>query len=542
MSAAELLKRIEKLTDIGIALSSERDIQSLLEQILLGAKALTNADGGTLYLVNEENQTVAMEIVHTDSLDFAMGGTTGKPIPFAPIPLYDNRGNPNNQMVVTSAVLNDQTINIEDAYDTDAYDFSGTVKFDQSTGYRSTSFLTVPLKNHQGDIIAVLQLLNALDEQSGAIISFSSEAQHLAESLASQAAIALTNRNLINDLKTLLESLIQLIATAIDEKSPYTGGHCRRVPVITMMLADAADQSQDHRLETFKMSEDDRYELEMAAWLHDCGKITTPEAVVDKATKLQTIYDRIETLATRYEVLKRDAEILMLKQQLVAAESGSPLSPAITDTYHATLKQLDDEFTFLESSNTGGEFMAESDQQRVREIAERTWQQAGNTLPLLDRDEIYNLTIAKGTLTEEERSTINNHIVATIRMLESLPFPKHLKNVPEFAGGHHERFDGKGYPRGLTGAQMSVQARIMVIADIFEALTAKDRPYKDGMKLSTSLSILGQMSLEGHIDPDLFQLFIKEKVYLRYAEEYLEPGQFDEIDESQIPGYFAWHN
>jgi HD-GYP domain-containing protein (c-di-GMP phosphodiesterase class II) len=529
----QMLQRIEKLTEIGIALSAERDTERLLENILMGAKALTNADGGTLYSVQEDN-TVKMEIVRTDSLNFAMGGTTGKPIPFEPIHLYDDKGFPNQHMVVTYAVLHDCTVNIPDAYNAEGFDFSGTKQLDANTGYRSTSFLTVPMKDHEGLIIGVLQLLNAQDEKSGAIIPFGETAQRLTESLASQAAIALTNRHLINDLKNLLESLIQLIATAIDEKSPYTGGHCERVPELTMALADAAHNAEDGPFKEFHMSEDDRYELRMAAWLHDCGKITTPEAVVDKSTKLETIYDRIKCVATRFEILHRDAEIAMLKQQLQSNSDAEKL--AAQQQYEQTVAQLDEELAFLQRSNTGGEFMSEADQQRVREIGQRRWQHHGESQPLLSDNEIYNLTIEKGTLTAEEREVINNHIVATIKMLDTLPFPKNLKNVPEFAGGHHEKMDGSGYPKGLTGEQMSMQARIMAIADIFEALTAKDRPYKEGKKLSESLRILGFMKQDNHIDPDLFKLFIQNEIYQQYADTYLSPEQIDTIDKSKIPG------
>jgi HD-GYP domain-containing protein (c-di-GMP phosphodiesterase class II) len=529
-----LLEQIEKLTEIGISLSAEHNTERLLESILLEAKRLTHADGGTLYSVQEDG-TVRMEIMHTDSLNFAMGGTTGKAIPFAPIPLYDAAGQPNHHMVVTHAVLHDRTINIPDAYDADGFDFSGTKSFDASTGYRSTSFLTVPMKDHEGVIIGVLQLLNAQDEESGAIIPFGEAAQKLAESLASQAAIALTNRHLIDDLKNLLESLIRLIATAIDEKSPYTGGHCKRVPELVMALAEAAHRTREEPFRAFRMNEDDRYELRMAAWLHDCGKITTPEAVVDKATKLETIYDRIEVVATRFELLKRDAEIAMLKRHLTCRSEDEQRTAR--EEYEKHLGELDEEFDFLRHSNTGGEFMSAAGQERVRQIGQRRWQQGGQELPLLSADELHNLTIQKGTLTPEEREVINNHIVATIRMLESLPFPKKLRHVPEFAGGHHEKMDGSGYPRGLTGEQMSLQARIMAIADIFEALTAKDRPYKEGKTLSEALHILGLMTEEHHIDPDLFRLFIKQQIYRQYADSHLSPEQIDVVDITSLPGY-----
>lgn len=525
-----LLERIEKLTEIGIALSAENDTQRLLEMILLGAKELTNADGGTLYSVQSDNK-VKMEIIRTDSLDFAMGGTTGKSIPFPPIPLYDAHGKPNLQMVVTNSVLNDQIINIPDAYDAEGFDFSGTKQFDANTGYRSTSFLTMPLKNHEGDIIGVLQLLNARDELNGEIIPFSEEAERLAGSLASQAAISLTNRRLIDEMKRLLESLIQLVATAIDEKSPYTGSHCKRVPVLTMMLADAANRASAGAFKDFSMNEEERYELEIASWLHDCGKLTTPDYVVDKSTKLHTIYDRIETVATRFEVLKRDAKIAMLEKKLVAAENGDNIqAPEMEQDYQETLRQLDTDLQFLRTRNFGSETMSPEDKQKITQISERHWQSDGKNLPLLNADEVYNLSVEKGTLTVEERAIINNHIDATIKMLEALPFPKHLKNVPEFAGGHHEKMDGSGYPRGLKREQMSVQARIMAIADIFEALTAKDRPYKEGKKLSETLRILNRLKEQSHIDPDLFELFVKERIFEKYAREYLDESQIDEVD------------
>jgi HD-GYP domain-containing protein (c-di-GMP phosphodiesterase class II) len=533
----QLLEKLEKLTEIGIALSSERNTQKLLELILLGAKEITYADGGTLYSVQEDN-TVKMEIIRTDSLNFAMGGTTGNKIPFPAIPLFDEDSQPNLHMVVTNAVLLDATINIPDAYNAEGFDFSGTEAFDQQTGYHSQSFLTVPLKNHQNDIIGVLQLLNATDPDSGKVIPFSHEAQRLTESLASEAAIALTNRRLIDDLKALLESLIQLIATAIDEKSPYTGGHCERVPILTMMLAEAANAQETGPFKDFFLDDDDRYELNMAAWLHDCGKITTPEAVVDKATKLQTIFDRINLIEARFEILKRDAQIAALEARLAKTAAGDNSSNSeIEEKLSRQLGRLEDDLKFLRHTNIGGEFMSEGDQDRVLSIGNQTLQIAGQRNNLLDPDEVYNLTIIKGTLTPEEREIINNHIVVTIEMLGTLPFPKRLKNIPEFAGGHHEKMDGSGYPRGLKGSQMSVQARIMAIADIFEALTAKDRPYKEGKKLSEALRILGFMSKDGHIDPLLFKLFIENKLYLKYAQEYLDPEQIDEVDPELIPGY-----
>jgi len=528
---------LEYLNAVGIALSQEKDITRLLESILTAAKNITNADGGTLYRLNDDK--LNFEIVFTESLGIKMGGTSGKPIPFYPIPLHDKDGQPNYTMIAAYAALTHQTVNIADAYTAEGFDFSGTRNFDKKTGYRSTSFLTMPMKNHEGEIIGVLQLLNARDTDTDQVVPFTVEHQRLAESLASQAAIALTNRLLIAQLEALFESLIELINTAIDDKSPYTGGHCKRVPTLTMMLAEAAAQTQEGPLKDFTMTEKDRYELKIAGLLHDCGKITTPVHVVDKATKLQTIFDRIALIDTRFEVLKRDTEIEMLRAQKAAVEVGDEESAARAEAdCLARIRQLEADRDFLRKQNIGGERMSPDDQARVNRIAAYTYRnEQGELAPFLTADERDNLNIPYGTLNPKEREIINHHIEATIKMLEALPWPRHLSNVPEYAGGHHERMDGKGYPRGLTREQMSIQARIMGIADIFEALTAKDRPYKPGKTLSESLEILGKFKLNGHIDPDLFDVFVREKVFLRYAQQFLDPEQIDKVDESKVPGY-----
>jgi len=531
--------RLEQLNAIGASLSAERDINRLLESILAAAKTITRADGGTLYRVTEE-KTLRFEIVRTTSLAYYLGGTTGTPVPFYPIHLIGKDGKPNHGMVAAYAALTGKTVNIPDAYTADGFDFSGTRNFDKKTGYRSKSFLTVPMKNHENEIIGVLQLINASDPSSGEIVPFSPSDQRLAESLASQAAVALTNRMLIIQLEELFESFINLMNTAIDEKSPYTGGHCQRVPQLTMMLAEAVNDMKDGPLAAFSMTDKDRYELKIAGLLHDCGKVTTPVHVVDKATKLESIYDRIHLVDTRFEILKRDAEIELLKEKaLLVAHGALRAEHDAADARHRErIRRYDEDRAFLRACNIGGEAMRESDQERVKAIAKYRWTDiSGHEANFLSEDELKNLTIRAGTLTGDERQIINHHIVATIKMLEALPWPKHLKNVPEYAGGHHERMDGKGYPKGLTREQMSVQARVMGIADIFEALTAKDRPYKKGKTLSESLQILGKMRLGGHVDPDLFDVFVRRKVYRRYAELFLDKEQIDEVDESKIPGY-----
>ncbi|RTL56418.1 MAG: GAF domain-containing protein [Rhodocyclaceae bacterium] len=535
-SIDDLFRRLEQLNEVGAALSKERDINRLLERILVAAKEITHADGGTLYLLTEDRDHLRFEIMRTDSLGIALGGTTGNAIKLPDIPLHDENGRPNSAMVAAYAAIHDETVNIVDAYTEAGFDFSGTRKFDEKTGYCSKSFLTVPMKNHENEIIGVLQLINAMSPKTKEVVPFSHADQRLAESLASQAAIALTNRQLISQLETLFESFISLINLAIDEKSPYTAGHCQRVPELTLMLADAVNATHSGPLADFHMSEKDRYELKIAGMLHDCGKVTTPVHVVDKATKLQTIFDRIHLIDTRFEVLKRDAEIQALRKQLALREKQDAQAEAyIWKDCHEEIRVLEDEREFLRKCNIGGEAMKDEDQQKVRTIGtSHRWRNPDGVLTeFLSSEEIENLSIKAGTLTQKEREIINYHIVATIKMLEQLPWPKHLKNVPEFAGGHHERMDGKGYPKGLTKEQMSVQARAMGIADIFEALTAKDRPYKAPMKVSQAVSILSNFAKGGHVDPDLFQVFIKEKIYLKYAHAFLDPGQVDAVDEHQ---------
>jgi HD-GYP domain-containing protein (c-di-GMP phosphodiesterase class II) len=534
---AALLQQLAELDQVGIALSQEKDVGRLFELIVLAAKRITHADGGTLYRrISSPEDALSFEIVRTESLGIAMGGSSGKPVPYAPLPLRDAEGNENTSMVAAFAALRGRTIAISDAYEEAGFDFSGTQAFDRQTGYRSRSFLTVPMKNQEDEVIGVLQLINRRDPATGDDIGFSPMDARLAESLASQAAVALSNRQLIEQLEVLFEALAEIINGAIDEKSPYTAGHCKRVPELTMLLAEAVQADATGPFAEWHMTDRARYELRIAALLHDCGKITTPVHVVDKATKLETVFDRMDLVETRFEVFKRDAEIAILREDALEA-GNSPTDQE--ERLGEALREIEADRDFLRACNAGAEYMPPADQERVRAIARKyRWRDSqGEEVPGLSDDEVANLTIPAGTLTPEERQIINHHVTVTIRMLEALPWPPYLKNVPEFAGGHHERMDGTGYPRGLTGDQMPIEARIMGIADIFEALTASDRPYKDGKTLSESLHILGKMSLHGHIDPELFTIFVRERVYLKYAREFLPERQIDEIEESSIPGY-----
>ena len=394
---------------------------------------------------------------------------------------------------------------------------------------RSVSDDELIIDEENDEIIGVMQLINARDEDDE-VIPFDKDMQEQIESLASQGAVALTNKKLVGELKTLFEAFIQLIATAIDKKSEYTGGHCSRVPVITMMLADAVAKTTSGKYKDFSMNEEERYELYIAAWLHDCGKVATPPHVVDKGTKLETIFDRIELVKTRMEILKRDVEIDFLKRQL----NGS--LPDFDEKYKKAIKEIDENIKFIEACNIGGEFMKSELQDKIVAISKQKLFLNNEEVNILTDNEVRNLNITKGTLLPEERDIINDHISITIDMLEELPYPKNLKNIPEFAGGHHEKMDGTGYPKGLKADQMSPQAKIMAIADIYEALTAADRPYKEGKKLSQAMRIMGFMKNDYHIDEDLFEIFVTSGVYKKYAEDHVASNQIDYIDEKAVLG------
>ncbi len=437
-----------------------------------------------------------------------------------------------------------------------------------------------PLEDRQDTSMGILGLVYAGPEKGkgrGELADWLS----FVERFSGLAGVTLETKRLVKRQKELFDAFIKLIAGAIDAKSPYTGGHCQRVPVIAKMLAQAACDEKQGPLADFDLSDEQWEELHVAAWLHDCGKVTTPEYVVDKATKLETIYDRIHEIRMRFEVLKRDAEISCW-QAIAEGDSKQERLAELT----ATVTQLDDDFSFIARCNEGGEFLADEAIDRLNEIAKRTWtrtlddrigisweeaQRKDRSPPvavpaveqlltdkeehlisradkdliepdnpwgfkldvpesLYNRGEVYNLAVRRGTLSREERFKINDHIVQTIKMLEELPYPQHLLNVPEIAGGHHETLHGTGYPRKLKGEQMSLPAKMMVIADVFEALTASDRPYKKAKKLSDALKIMALMQKGGHFDPDLYRLFLTSGIYRQYGEQYLDPSQIDEVD------------
>nr|WP_315184341.1 HD domain-containing phosphohydrolase [uncultured Albidiferax sp.] len=526
----DLLSRLDQLNTIGAALSKERDINSLLEGILIAAKNITQADGGTLYRMTEDGSALRFEIMRTNSLNLFLGGTTGKAIDFAPLQLINAEGAFNDTMVATFAAIHDRTVNIADAYGEAGFDFSGTKAFDARTGYRSQSFLTVPMKNFDGEVIGVLQLINALEPGLGRVVTFSEADQRLVESLASQAAIALSNRQLVGQMESLFESFVQLINTAIEEKSPYARDRFNRVPALTLMLASAVDATTDGPYASVQLTERDRYELKIAGMLHDCGKIATPVHVADKSTKLQTLFDRIELINTRFEVLKRDAEIAALRQQLALRTCTDPAAEAAAEQrFEDALVRIDADRGFLREVNLAQTEMTDAQLSKVRDIGTRRhWRNADGVLvPFLSSDELENLSILRGTLTAQEHDIVNHHVAATNAMLAKVHWPKHLKNVPEYVIAGRERPEGTGISQDLLRQQVPMQSRMLALADVFEALTSTGRPYRPRMKLSKALEVMVRFAKSGYVDADLFDVFMRQGVYRQFAERFLSPEQMD---------------
>jgi HD-GYP domain-containing protein (c-di-GMP phosphodiesterase class II) len=519
---------LNRYAEIGMSLSGESDDDKLLEMIVFEAREITNADAGTLYMVNDEQTHLDFVILQNDSMKTRMGGTSGKPATLPPVPLYTDGGAENHANVSSHVALTGEIVNIPDVYESEEFDFTGPRKYDQATGYRSKSMLVIPMRNHENDIIGVLQLLNALDTDSGQAVEFSDDSVGLIVSLASQAAAALTKTRLIQDLKELFDAFIKSIATAIEEKSKYTGGHIARVAKLTQMIAEEVNSIDYGPFKDVRFDADQMEELRLAAWLHDIGKITTPEFVVDKASKLETIYDRVHLVALRFDYIAKvlEAENLRARLEALAAGDGDR-AEALAAGLQDALQTLAEEREFTQGCNAPGEFMSDERIERLRGIAAKTFSDEHGEHPYLTEDEFKNLTIRKGTLTNEERKVIENHATMTHKILSELPFPKKMANVPQYASRHHEKLDGSGYPFGVKGDQLSLQARIMAVADVFEALTAKDRPYKKPMQLSQALKILGFMKKDQHIDPDVHDLFLASGLVKAYAEQELNADQVD---------------
>ena len=524
--AEQLGGQIKKLSDIGRALSGVHDLNTLLEMIVDQARSFTKADAGTLYIL-EEN-TLRFQIVQNDSLKIRMGGKTGDTIPFPPVELKESN-------VSAYVAIKGEPVNIPDVYDTDLFDFTGPKKFDQSTGYRSKSMLVIPLKNHEDDVIGVLQLLNATNAINKEVIPFSKDYVNLSESLASQAAVAITNAKLISNMAELFEAFVKVMATAIDEKSPVTGGHIRRVANLTLTMAEFINEHEDGIFKEKKFSPDQMYELRIAAYMHDIGKVTTPVEIVEKAKKLQTIFDRIHYVRLRMDYIIQKVKLEGQQIKINLLESGAVKTEVekVEADLNNKIEELKEIRSFINKCNEPGEFLEDETLERLKEISQRTYlDNEGEEQPFLTEDELLNLSIRRGSITETERKKMQDHAAVTLRMLNQIPFTKKLKNIPNFAGAHHEFINGNGYPLGLKGDQIPFEGRLMAVTDIAEALTASDRPYKKAMPLETVYRILRSMSDKGELDNDLVELFIDKEIYKLYQAKHENGNKATKTTES----------
>ena len=504
--------KFEEIMKINLAFSSQHDKNILLEDILTLTRNLTNADAGTLYIKSKDEKYLSFKVVHNNTLNIKMGGTKNN-LNWPDLPIFEENGKTNNEMVAVVCANEKRIINIPDVYKTTKYQFDGTKDFDKSTSYHSKSMLVIPLINHDNEVIGVLQLINKI--KNGEIINFNKLDEKVIISLASQAAMALTNMQLITSLEDFIDAFVTTIAKAIDTKSPYTSDHIGKVEEIALLVAKAI--SDDNTIyKKIKYSENDYKQLSLAAWMHDIGKISMPEHIIDKATKLEKIFDRIHLIEQRFEVIKLNKEIEYLKNQTPRTE------------YENFINEINNDIEFIKRINFGGEFLSEEDIQKLENISRKVYiKNDGEIISFISEDEFYNLSIKKGTLTKEEIEIIRNHAKLSLDMISGLPFPKKYKDVLNIACNHHEKLNGLGYPRGLKAEEISLEDRIMILADIFEALTASARPYKDAMKLSKVKDILSSMANKGELDKELIDFFFNHKILHEYSKNELKSYQLD---------------
>lgn len=507
--------KFEKIMEINFELSSELDKDKLFEMILTLTRELTQSEAGTLYIMSKDKKELEFKVVQNDPMDIHMGGTK-EPISWDPLPLYLKNGAQNKNMVAAVAALEKHIINVPDAYTCKRYHFEGTKRFDKSTGYTSKSMLVIPLINHEDDVIGVLQLINKTRNLKD-IISFNNEDEMVIKALSSQAAMALTNTQLISSLEDFLNAFVTTIAHAIDAKSKHTRKHISKVAKIANLIAKAIHDDKTIYKDV-KYSSNDFRKIELAAWMHDIGKISTPEQVMDKSTKLEELNDGIALIEQRFEILKRDIKLLFLANKIN------------DEVYKESIEQIESDILFLREVNIGSEYMDDAKIERVHLISEYSIMINDKEVPFLSRDEVKKLTIRKGTLTQREKDVMNNHAKLSYEMLATLPFPKKYHGVLDIAANHHEKLNGKGYPRGLSEKDLTLEDRIMILADIFEALTASDRPYKDAKKLSEVFKILSFMVKDNEIDGQLLKFFHESEVLQKYVNEELNPKQIDKSE------------
>ena len=496
----------QKLLDISYKVTSQKDFTKILETILLGAKELSNSDGGTLYLYNEKENTLEFKIATNDTLKIH-----NNKIDWKPLNIYNKDNSLNQKNVAVVSAIKDQLINIEDVYKSDKFDFSGAKAFDKDKNYKTQSMLVLPMKNKDNQLIGVIQLINK--QEDGKTSVFTHEDESLIKAMASLATMIIENNQLVLDLEALFYGLINSVNKALSEKSKYTKQHNDNVAILTNIIATGINKNQTIFPEVH-YTDLEMEELRLSAMLHDIGKITTPIHIMDKATKLETIYDRIETIQLRFELAKKDIEIEFLHNTINK------------ETKNKKISELDNDFILIKTLNNGEYFAKDEEYQRIEQIAKNS------NFTLLTEDELYNLSTRKGTLTAEDREIINNHVVVSYEMIKELPFPKKFKNVPKIAASHHKTIDGGGYAaKEIKDLELTLKDKILVIADIFEALSSKDRPYKEPNSLSQIFKIFTFLIKDNKIDKNLVQMFFEDGLYIEYAKEHFEASQIVEIKE-----------
>jgi HD-GYP domain-containing protein (c-di-GMP phosphodiesterase class II) len=570
LSTLESRRKLDLVTRAGVSFTREHDVSNILDITLNTARNLTNADGGTIYMLDEifsgnpidpgeiSSRTLKFVALQNETMNTNLKGDDIDLMP--PVPLEVD-GQPNLANVSAYCANTRDMLNFDDVYDAEGFDFTGTRRYDEANGYRSQSMLVIPLEDHENNIIGVLQLINRRGE--GNVISvFNSEDIDLVQSVSFPAASAITTQRLISEQVTLFNAFVTVLAEGLGEKSPHTYNHIRRVAALGKAISGSLNSWGEGIYADFGFDEDEMAEMHLAGWLHDIGKITTPEHIVGKQVKLQFVMDRFEMIVERVNSKMKDYRIAMLEQQLEALRQGADATVLAgfeqqclqqTEALAAQLEQL---FPY----NRGGESIGEEQIALIEEFAQtpvnrdysaeviiehgqplvKGIQRSADTGTLVDAREKSNLLIQRGTLNEEERDAINNHAERSWRWLMALPFPRKQKRLALYAGAHHEHLNGSGYPNGISAAQMPMQSRILAIADIYEALVANDRPYKEPMKLSLAMSILGDMVKRGNLDGELMKIFLQSGGYLEYAEEHLDRAQIDAVDiDAWLEAYYV---
>lgn len=505
--------KFERIMEINLELSNELDKDRLFEMILTLTRELTHCQAGTLYIMSKDKKSLEFKVIQNDLMNIYMGGTKDN-LTWDDLPLYLENGCKNENLVAVISALENKIINIQNVYNSKTYDFEGTKRFDKNTGYKSKSMLVIPLINHENDVIGVLQLINktkVLNE----VVSFDDKDETIIKALAGQAAMALTNTLLIESLEEFLNAFVLTISQAIDAKSNHTMNHISNVAKLSKLISTAIHEDTII-YKDIKYTKNDFKQIELAAFMHDIGKISMPESIIDKGTKLESIIDRIEIIQSKFEILKRDLEILLLKEVITKED------------YLESINQIKDDFEFIKEVNIGSEFMNNEKINRIKLISEYTYLLNSKKTPILSSNELLNLIIKKGTLTDDEKDIMNSHAKLSLDMLTTLPFPKKYNKILDIAANHHEKLNGKGYPRGLNDKDLTLEDRIMILSDIFEALTSRDRPYKEGKKLSEVFKLLSIMAKNNEIDSKLLEFFHDSEALFDYAKEELEVSQIDE--------------